>query len=646
MNDSLAPPEPPKRLTEIAAILACSDEQFDRAFRLAQARKGGEPFSIFSRGESALKGRSLFEKGLKLAWLEGWLNPLLGQLVADGLDNGRLLSQRASPANSHLETSAVEQQRNVRGLGTYGEPVNLERGRVVARYCGQVLIDDGPAGSGFLIGPDLFLTAWHVVKDLIKPAAAANRQGGAWVTEPASRLKIAFNFIRRIGGGGQDLELARSEVRLVKVARQWLEWGAPAPKLDTEMPAADKFQDDWDYAVIRLAEPVGYEYTPARLESRPLPKKGQRVWIFQYPRGMPLKYDAHDFLGVYGKAQERFFYKVETDNGSSGGPCLDDEFRIVGIHLAAWIKNTPNIGGEKVNFGVPVEKLFAHAGKKPAALMPHPATAGLRRLRDNTHPVVGRWNFQLLVWNELLEGARRRIVIVPDDGSPGRGKSFLGHILRSMLPPPMHHVAVVSAEALAKAGLQDGYRLLLARLGAGEREVDGPQLAGAMPFLRTTPAARPRDSLVPDFIGRVGDVRGERTVWIIIDELDRHEIENLELREFLYLLYQQVLSVSWLRFMLIGFKGDMPALGQAQSYVLRYPESGALAPISPQDVNAHISALVGEYDAAWTDADIRTRADAIVAGAGDSFSAEYARTVATEVYAIENEILQSRGNGI
>jgi hypothetical protein len=215
-----------------------------------------------------------------------------------------------------------------------------------------------------------------------------------------------------------------------------------------------------------------------------------------------------------------------------------------------------------------------------------------------------------------------------------------------MLPPPMNLVAIVSAEALAKSSLKDGYRLLLARLGASEREVTRPRIVGAMPFRLTTPTAQTSDSVVPDFIRHTGNVRGERTVWVVIDELDRHEIENPELREFLYLLYQQVLTVPWLRIMLIGFKGDMPALGQAQTYVMRYPESGGLEPLSAQDVKQHILSLVGDYGASWTDADIDKRADTVIAEAGDRYAAEFANKVASAVLEIENEIMSKHGGGL
>src|SRR5207244_3829891 len=72
----------------------------------------------------------------------------------------------------------------------FADPHALARGVTNGmRWTGKVLVDNQPLGTGVLVLPHLFLTAWHVVKGLF------SQNAGQWEpdTAAADRLRIEFD---------------------------------------------------------------------------------------------------------------------------------------------------------------------------------------------------------------------------------------------------------------------------------------------------------------------------------------------------------------------------------------------------------------------------------------------------------------------
>jgi hypothetical protein len=419
----------------------------------------------------------------------------------------------------------------------------------------------------------------------------------------------------------------------VQVADDWFEVGAPPPSPPNVLPVQNGFSQDWDYAVIRLAESMARERGYARLEAIEVPPVDGRLWISQFPDKQALVFDTHSVKGTYGNQRERFYYTVNTDDGSSGGPCLDNDFRLVGIHLAAWIRGGALIGNDKVNLGVPIVKVLDHlksnVGGVPA---PKPRIAALRRLRNRSYPIVGRWDFQSRIWTDLVPGREKRIITVT--GPLGRGKSFLADILASMLPISAHLIVNVSVEALAKETAQACYTLLRAKLGPSA-EVAEAAPPGSVAALRSTPSALLRDHLVPSLIEHADRLRADRTVWFVIDDFDLVTVDGREAGDYLYLLYETAARTPWLRFVLLGFRGDLAAFGAARSFVVPYVP----APLSTMEINEHLHHLISEHQQNWGDDAIAFQANTIAALAGDPMNPDYAKKVAEGVMDFELRVV-------
>jgi hypothetical protein len=626
-------------LAAIARQIVCSDDEFDAAFMAVQAELGREPQSAFLVG-AGFSGWAMFEYCLAKAWVERWLNALLDEIVTSRLDGGRIVAQllavpAAAPAAAANNGGRQNLQRNVRALAEYVDPARAVSGMIAGMGFTAQIVVTGPkpaAGSGFLIGPDLLLTAWHVIADLVEPWHDPQRAWRQYRARPGSDalLKVIFDKVRLPTGRGTELTLDSRKQRVISVATDWLEGGMPPPQPPDVLPAEAGFSQNWDYALIRLAQPAARERGCARLESIDVPPPEGRLWIFQFPRTEAMLCDTHVMMGTYGQNQERFYYSVNTDEGSSGGPCLDNDFRLVGMHLAAWIPNGATIGGAKANLGVPIRRIVDHIvatiGGVPA---PRPQIAAVRRLRSKRYPVVGRWDFQKLVWTEMAPGAVRILTV---NGPLGRGKSFLAGILQSMLPVTSHLVVSLSVEMLAKERAQDAHAVLLGKLGPYEPSSD---TAGSMSELRSTEAALVRDHLVKDLVRHADRMRNGRTVWIVIDDYDRVDVGR-EAGSYLYSLYEQVAQVPWLRFVLLGFRGDTDALGTARPFVKPYLP----LPLSEEEVADHVRHLLAEKGKEWGDDAVAFQVRRILQEAGDPASKDHTEEVGRGLVELELELVE------
>jgi hypothetical protein len=194
------------------------------------------------------------------------------------------------------------------------------------------------SGTGFLIAPDLILTCHHVVKDL--PVSAQPLPDGA-------RIQVFFDF--QVGEPVTDFEPPPHGARLVTLANQWivasstfcLHDGHPVPDADQAANIAKSF----DFAVLKLSEPVGLQPLSraggqrrgwVEMPADSVPQNLQsNDWIIipQHPNGFPQRID----LGRYAKedhTKTRIWYSTNTAPGTSGAPCFNQRFKLVGLHNA------------------------------------------------------------------------------------------------------------------------------------------------------------------------------------------------------------------------------------------------------------------------------------------------------------------------
>lgn len=188
-------------------------------------------------------------------------------------------------------------------------------------------------GTGFLVGPDLLITNYHVMQEVIEKTASPGQ--------------IVCRFDYRKKGA----EIVKGvEYRL---ADNW--------RVD------DSPENELDFALVRLGsragdEPLGGQpNAPTRGWLSPSDHSfavGDPVLIIQHPNAAPQKF-AIGKVTADPPPANRVVYDANTDEGSSGSPCFTDDWRLTALHH--W-------GGEKHNRGVVLKAIVTRLKNKGVQL--------------------------------------------------------------------------------------------------------------------------------------------------------------------------------------------------------------------------------------------------------------------------------------
>ena len=195
-------------------------------------------------------------------------------------------------------------------------------------------------GTGFLVGPDLVLTNYHVVECLFN-GEKENVQLQDWAKPEDVIIRFDYmllpgeRFIRK----GLECSLKKGE---------WHTDWSPYSQAD-KLPEYPKHptEDEMDYVFLKLDREVGNEPSynipgaPPRCWIE-LPQKSisyeqnQPIIIIHYPKGSCLKM-AHGKNNRFIRLNEnktRMVYEASTEPGSSGAPCFDIYLNLIGVHRA------------------------------------------------------------------------------------------------------------------------------------------------------------------------------------------------------------------------------------------------------------------------------------------------------------------------
>jgi V8-like Glu-specific endopeptidase len=189
------------------------------------------------------------------------------------------------------------------------EPLKKFTSRAQAFRC-RVAIDSNVTGSGCLISPSLVLTAWHVIAT-------------AW-PDPPSPPKLI------------EVLLSDGTKRRAAAKPQYASTSTSA-EFQGQLPTNDAdFKGFNDVALIKLERPDG-----SRLGFAPLPNECPRtrsqssIVLLHFPQGNDFGFGFGQIARVRG-ITARWKHNVMADVGSSGGPCFNTRFVLVGLHQGRW----------------------------------------------------------------------------------------------------------------------------------------------------------------------------------------------------------------------------------------------------------------------------------------------------------------------
>ena len=207
-------------------------------------------------------------------------------------------------------------------------------------------------GSGFLVAPDIVMTNYHVIQDLVKG------------TLSAKNVRVRFDFLL-LGEKGVEYELSDN----------WqLPYSEPNWQIDSmHSPLVDPTLNQLDYAFIRLnGKPGNLPLGGVVNAHLQLPPRGwlqlanetsninanSIVVIFQHPKAKPMKL-AFDTVLSINTNQTRIRYRTNTGFGSSGSPCFDMNLNLIALHHVGDTRDKP-----EYNQGVPIWTIVSQIRKE------------------------------------------------------------------------------------------------------------------------------------------------------------------------------------------------------------------------------------------------------------------------------------------
>jgi hypothetical protein len=336
-------------------------------------------------------------------------------------------------------------------------------------------------GSGFLVGPDLVMTNFHVLEQFldVQPDGSIVQNG------PGDQIFCFFDYLCEPPPAVPPDRVKHAPV-VATAAERWLRHARRKLDKDGSDTAPAHVDKELDYAVIQLADAIGAR--PARLSGGAL--RGwltlpgvidvlntRRVMVFQHPGRMHQQFDIGEFVEL-DPSGTRVRYRVSAAKGASGGAAVDSAAQLFALHNAEVRAGNP---AARLNQGVRIDLITKDlADAAPATLAEKPPDGGvvtfwsLSETPGDPRPIIGRRTFREYVVGMQAPGGPRVMIVT---GPPNSGVQFSIKILRRTLGSETP-VVIFGAPELSTLGPKEFLRALVQGLGvlglAGHPIPDAP----------------------------------------------------------------------------------------------------------------------------------------------------------------------------
>lgn len=502
-----------------------------------------------------------------------WLHALLAELSAQGMidlqaalaESPReealvtILPQNAAETFIEAQAFSAATSRTL-GMAELVNAFNLAARRLCLIKAG------GNRGTGFLIGPQTVLTNAHVMAALIDPATGKARDGAA------KEITISFEA------------LADTRGTTAPVAEDWLVGFSP---MQTDMAIVDPTADWLDFCAIRLRGAPGRErgwYDLSKTGS--LDNETDAFFVFQHPGAEPQRIGFATNTEV--DTDTRFLrHKVGTAEGSSGGLCLDNRLRPIGLHHASIVHATrKDAKGKPEHLYNRAVRLSAIHAAHPTLGAPDPLLDEIARLSDGSSVVIGRESTQNTL-RDMASGKAAQILIVR--GGRKSGKSFTAALLRELFPFDSLKIIRLSPSDLTAAAVGLA-RLILERAGMDLAAIDA---AFSSTALLTTGAATVADVFTTLKSALLGMAAARPvqpfTFWLVVDQLDTVTLPGIGTRELLDQIYNDAVLLKVVRVLLIGLPDVLTSVNPEHMATELLPNPDR---VSPEEVERCLSRLM------------------------------------------------------
>ncbi|GFM81392.1 hypothetical protein PSCICN_20840 [Pseudomonas cichorii] len=492
-------------------------------------------------------------RGFAHARENGWLSELCTGCVSARLVTREFIDESVKQTASPW---MVQAQALIEATSPFLNSALHAKGLLhVSDYVCRIEIDGMHAGTGWLVPPDLVVTAGHVLTsartngplvDLSKPDEA----------DPC-RVTVCFDDKLDLSGGRR----IRRKPRQFMLAEEWnVALSSPAIQPNGIVEHGLVGQD---YAILRLAEAPLPMARPIEM-SADLPYREDYLLVVQHPEGQAMCHQQGKVTALHVTPM-LFQHSVNSEPGSSGAPCFDVNFKVVGVHTGEVLGAKP-----ASNVATAIDQVAATIAQLPVTL-PSNWPYSFDDSDGFPRPIVDRE--QTLAWlREACTGDSRRGLVVRPCMSMPAGMTFTADLIKALLPPDQHRVVRLSALDIHALDAEEFALRLLEAAGVSEPPPFTP-LRG-----ETTAVAYLRNTMVPELLTRLDRARMDRHVWLLLDDLKRPDASHVPLgdgntlRECLELLYEALAGYSWLRIVLLGYDGTPPRASAAYWSEQELPE--------------------------------------------------------------------------
>lgn len=523
--------EPP--LADLAAAIRVTRKTFRALYDRQAALHGPAARSFMILNVATAEDRAAFLHAFRQAEDQGWLSALVIAATEAGFFE-----------EGTERESRIRLQQTINAIAGFAIPELASAGalRAQRRVCHIIISGSAStSGSGFLVGPQTVVTAWHVVRDLLddttgQPLAGSNRN-----------ISVIFDDLTTVRAGDEPLLRSRFGVRpdwLVACSRCH-----PAELAGAWPDPLSLLDDHFDFAVIRLDGTPGLERGYEPLDAARWPEAEDYFFVFQHPDRLAQRMTVTTetaFLDDTGRW--RFTHNANAEGGSSGGLCTNGRFEVVALHQASV--------GKRRNAAIPTAHIAPLAGDVTTVDV---ESTSLDQLGQGGQAVLGRKPFQALVWQAVRGASRILTVNLP----PKEGNSFTAEIIRALVPIGQNIVVTLSSFDFPTESTTLADLVL--------NQIQGGRL-GAMPAPTTTDVAWSKNVLFPHFAELFASGARDRLVWLVLDDLNKQPLPDTSARRFLEVIYQNILALPSLRVVLLEHGPSVS--GADPSLVASEPASG------------------------------------------------------------------------
>ncbi|MDG2528486.1 trypsin-like serine peptidase [Caulobacter endophyticus] len=485
--------------------------------------------------------------------------------------------------------------------------------RAAAEACDHVCtitIDGQHKGTGVLIAPTLVATAAHVIAPLV--------QDSKEIEGSLDRLRLTFT--------DPDSEEEAPRPVPARLRSRWLRRYSPQGRADglgAEIDGIEGLDEKgpWDWALIHLMNPPRQGQSGAKIYEHPTPAPQFGIHILHHPAthglaAMPLLWSVGAAKKALGDPTTlRLLHDANTDGGSSGAPCFDQNWRIVALHQGG---SDDIAKADQINRAVPVHRWLDDLA---AAANEDDETPYLREVLEIdglTRPVLGRRDIQRSFWASMTRADEDQVFVIR--GPDHAGKTFTRLLLRSLAVQAGQRLVVFEMQNVQADDAVAFAELVLGGVGV---QLDPHATA---PDGLTTLARGLRNGLVPTLLAELERVAAGSPLWIFLDGFKQ---SNLPLSGPVQQLVEALICASPtapnLRLVLAGWQGAVQ-VGPGRTACVEDLASGP----SAQDIADHVWLCLAPPEAPMSPdvANLLKSAVSMLGGPGDYPTAvERARTV-------------------